>query len=130
MLLILATLALVAAQDGAVDVPPAGPIPTELSATFAGAIRRNPTYAAAKGRVIQPGMQGALVPGAPYPSWMVEFHWQEKGKPRAGTAVLIDVPAAEKVTPGIEKITLAIREGPWIAAKVYEDQTYASWAQR
>ena len=79
MILILAALALTVAQDGVMDVPPAGPIPTELAATFAGAIRRNPAYAAAKGRVIQPAMQGALAPGAAYRSWIVEFHWQEKG---------------------------------------------------
>ena len=42
--------------------------------------------------------------------------------------MLIDVPAAEKVTPGVEKVTLAMREGPWIAAKVFEDQTYATWS--
>jgi hypothetical protein len=128
MILLFAVLALGVAADGRMDVPPPVPIATELATTFAGAIRRNPAFAAAKGRVIQPGMQGFLPADAPFPTWIVEFRWQENAKLRTGMTFLIDVPAAEKVTPGIEKQTLAMREGPWIAAKVFEDQTYAMWA--
>jgi hypothetical protein len=130
MILALAALALVVVQDGGRDAPPPGPVPTELSATFAGAIRRNPAYAAAKGRVIQPDMQGALLVGAPLPGWLVEFHWKEAGNLRGGLAMIIDAPAADKINPGFEKASLAMREGRWVAAKVYEGETYAHWAEQ
>jgi hypothetical protein len=130
-MLLPAALALVVSQDGGMDVPPPRPIPTELAATFAGAVRRNSTFAAVGGRTIQPGMQGILVPGLPWPAWVVEIHWKEEGKLRAGVAMLVDVPGMDKVKPGTEKIIpLAMREGPWTAAKVFEDLTFASWAEQ
>jgi hypothetical protein len=129
--LVLAALALAVSQDGLMDVPPPGPIPTELAATFAGAVRRNPGFAAVAGRTIQPGMLGILAPGAEWPAWIVEIHWKEKGRLRAGVAMLMDVPAMDKVRPGTEKIIpLEMREGPWIAAKVFEDLTFESWAEQ
>ena len=130
-MLVLAALALVVSQDGGMDVPPAGPIPTKLAATFAGAVRRNPAFASVAGRAVQPDMVGILSPALEAPGWIVEIHWKEKGKLRAGVAVLMDVPAMDKVKPGTEKaVPFAMREGPWIAAKVFEDQTYAMWAEQ
>jgi hypothetical protein len=131
MMLLPAALALVVSQDGGMDVPPPRPIPAELAATFAGAVPRNTTFAAVRGRAIQPGMQGILVPGSQWPAWIVEIHWKEGGKLRAGVAMLVDVPAYDKVKPGTEKIIpLAMREGPWAAVKVFEDLTFASWAEQ
>jgi len=131
--LILAALALAVAQDadGGMDVPPPRTVPTELATRFAGAVRRNPAFAAVAGRAVQPDMVGIVSPALDAPGWIVEIHWREKGKVRSGVAMLFDVPAMEKVKPGTEKIIpLAMREGPWIAAKVFEDLTFASWAEQ
>jgi hypothetical protein len=131
MRLLLAALALVVSQDGGTDIPPPRPIPTKLAATFAGAVRRHPAFAAVGGRVIQPGMEGSLDPGSQWPAWVVEIHWKEEGKLRTGVAMLVDMPAYEKMNPGTENaIPLALREGPWFAVKISEDLTFASWAEQ
>jgi hypothetical protein len=131
MMLALFAFALAAAQDGGRDIPPPRPIPTELAATFAGAVRRTSAFAPAGGRAIQPAMQGILAPESPYPAWIVEFHWEEKGVLHSGVAMLVDVPAMEKVKPGTEKaIPRELREGAWVTPKVFEGQTFATWSEQ
>jgi hypothetical protein len=128
----LAALALILSldADGGMDVPPPQPIPSALAATFAGAVRRNSAFAAATGRDIQPDIVGIATP-SPAPSWIVEIHWKEKGNLRTGVAMVVDVPAMDKIKPGTEKnIPLALREGPWVAIKVFEDLTFARWAEQ
>ena len=117
--------------DGKIDVPPPRPIATELAAALAGAVRRNTDFAAVAGRVVQPDRIGIASPAVEVPGWVVEIHWKEKGKLRSGVAFMIDVPAMDRVKPGTAKaIPPALREGPWLAAKVLEDVTFASWAQQ
>ena len=125
----LALLALAAAQDGAVDMPPPRPIPADLAAPFAGAIRRNQAFAAATGRTVESATQGFVMPRSTYPAWVVEFHWREKGALRPGVAFLVDVPAARKLTSSGRSIPDASLEGPWAAIAVFEDQTLAMWSE-
>ncbi len=132
-MLALAILALVVSPDvdGKIDVPPPRTIATELAAALAGAVRRNTDFAAVAGRVVQPDMIGIASPAVEVPGWVVEIHWKEKGKLRSGVAFMIDVPAMDRVKPGTAKaIPPALREGPWLAAKVLEDVTFASWAEQ
>ena len=108
--------------------PPAlQPLPAALTKTFSGLLARAPGFAGVTQRVLEADLSGVgPAPGAPFPVWVVEFHWTEGGRRRPGVALFVEVAGALRHDPRAET-QLALRADGWALATVSEDQTFAAW---
>jgi len=129
---LLAALPLLLIQAAALP-PTLQPVPEALRVTFTNALRKSAAFAPATGRVLDRELKGFSTPEAPFPAWVVEFHWKEKTVNHTGVAMLIDIPAFVKTNGASESEIakeLKAREGVWGLATIFEDRTFDQWREQ
>jgi len=128
---ILAALPLLLLQAAA-PAPALQPVSEELRAAFTKALRKSENFAPASGRALERDLKGYSSPDAPFPAWVVEFHWKEKAVLHTGVAMFIDVPEFLKKNGGSEAEVnkeLKGREGVWGVATLFEDKNFDQWRE-
>ena len=103
-------------------------VPANLSATFVKILRKVPAFLPATGRAIQTDLKGVATPQAPFPLWVVEFRWTEKGAANSGLAMFVEMAGIVKVQPAAEK-EVSVREDGWGLGTLTEGKTLAAWLE-